>query len=251
MHRSSWFSVLLACLVANHAANAEPRPFTATLEIRASADAGFEFPLLSTSGTGVADVTGGFVKIPAGVLSELVPAMAGFGGTVVNGPLTFSASGVGAGQICSFIAIQELCWDGGGFGGVMRLDGITRSGVPFEPFGEPGTGQSGIVEGGPWTTGSASVFYFIPETDPTPFAIIDAGSFRGLPSTEPANAGFSTVTPAMLTTNLAGSTGNARISAKLRIDFPKAVPLGVAGSLAPILAALGVAAALRGRRHRS
>ena len=87
----------------------------------------------------------------------------------------------------------------------------------------------------------ASVWYFIPEIDPTPFLRRRTGSFRGLPSTFTGrgDAGFTFVTPMMVTSDLPTSAHDVRTVATLRIDFTTTnVPTRRAGVLA-ILLALG------------
>jgi hypothetical protein len=114
------------------AARAELFPFTGVLEVSASVgiDPGEGFDLLSTAVSGNADVSEGVVKIPAGVLAAAVPDLSGFGGGLVNGPLTFSFgdAGPGPGPSCGVGPFPVICIDGGGFGGAMPLDGVTHAG---------------------------------------------------------------------------------------------------------------------------
>jgi len=233
------------------AAHAELFPFTAVLEIRASVGAEpASFELLSLQTTGTAEVSNGVVRIPAGVLSAVVPGLSGFGGALVNGPATFSAGGAGSGSTCPLIRMQEICIDGGGFGGVMALAGVTHQGQALSVWGLGGTsvgstvsGLTRMEEGTRWTEGSAFALFYIPEIDPTPFGITEVGTFRGLPNTFVGTGlpGFSLVTPMVVTADSFVSLDNARAVAKLRIDFgPRPVPLGGTGVIAVLLALAGV-----------
>jgi len=231
-------------------ANAELFPFTAVLEISASVGADpLQFDLLSVQATGTAEISGGVVRIPAGALSAIVPDLSGFGGALVNGPATFSAGGAGPGSTCPLSHMQEICIDGGGFGGVMALAGVTHEGQALSVWGLGGTrvgstasGLTRIEAGTRWTQGDASAWYYIPELDPTPFRLREVGTFRGLPSTFAGAglAGFSLVTPMVVTADQFTSADNARAVAKLRIDFgAKPVPVGGAGIIAVLLALAG------------
>jgi hypothetical protein len=258
-------ALLLCAATSVGVARAETVPFDASIQIRASVGqdpVGFE--LISLHASGNAEIDGGVVRFPAGAVSGPIPTLSGFGGTLANGSATFSASGAGAGSTCplSFASPQEICIDGGGFGGVMALSGITQEGQALAVWGVGGTGMatvSGVprtVEGTRWTRGGASAYFLVTELDPvTPFLLSGAGTFRGLPSTYegPGLPGFSLVTPMVATAQLAGSSKNVRALATLRIDFtPAAVPLGGPGVLAALLLATGVSAARSGaRRARS
>jgi hypothetical protein len=241
-------------------AHAELFPFTAVLEIRASVGAEpASFELLSLQTTGTAEVDGGVVRIPSGVLSAVVPGLSGFGGALLNGPATFSAGGAGPGSTCPLARMQEICIDGGGFGGVMALAGVTHEGQALSVWGLGGTSvgstASGLTrteEGTRWTEGRASAWYYIFEIDGTPFRLREVGTFRGLPSTFTGTGlpGFSLVTPMVVTADSFVSLDNARAVAKLRIDFgPRPVPLGGAGVIAVLLALAGVMRLSLGRSH--
>jgi hypothetical protein len=245
---------LLAPLLLSMAATlagAEQVPFSAVLEIRASAGQDlYGFPLLSAQATGVAEIEAGVVRLPAGELSALVPGLSGFGGTLVNGPATFSAAGAGPGSSCPLTQVQEVCIGGGGFGGVMALNGVSQEGQALAVWGLGGSsvgstssGLSRVEEGTRWTQGTASAWYYVLEVDPgTPFLLSDVGSFRGLPSTFAGEGlpGFSVVTPLVVTADLPTSMKNARAVAKLRIDFGGApVPIGGVWVLALLLALIG------------
>jgi hypothetical protein len=245
-------ALLLAAGIPGVAA-ADPYPFTAVLEIEASVGMDPEpFELLSVQRSGVAEIQAGVVTLPAGLLSVAVPGLAGFGGTLVNGPGSFSAGGAGAGSTCSLIETQEVCIAGGGFGGVMALDGVTHESQSLAVWGVGGSsvgatpgGVPRTVEGTRWTQGAASAWYYVPELDPTPFVLDGVGTFRGLPGTHmgPGVPGFSLVTPMVVTTRIPTSEGNARAVARLRIDFgPIAVPTAGGGVLAALLALAGVVA---------
>lgn len=242
---------LLACLPPSLAL-AEQVPFTAVLEIRASVGTSTEsFPLLSLETAGVAAVDAGVVRIPAAELTGLVPELSGFGGSLVNGPATFQAGGAGAGSSCPLTQVQEVCIEGGGFGGVMQLGGVSQAGQAIPVWGVEGTGTGSTASGVPrtvrgrrWTQGNAAVWYYVTEVDPaTPFLLSASGSFRGLPSTFAGEGlpGFSLVTPVALTSALPTSEQNVRGIAVLRIDFARPVPVGGIGVLALLLGALGAA----------
>ena len=82
-------------------AHAEVVRFTGVLEIQASVGVSVDsFQLLSVDVTGAAEIDGGVVRIDAGEFSAVVPNVSGFGGTLVNGPATFSAAGGGPGSSC-------------------------------------------------------------------------------------------------------------------------------------------------------
>ena len=92
---------------------------------------------------------------------------------------------------------------------------------------------------------------YVPEIDPTPFAITDAGTFRGLPSTYTGagDSGFTLVTPMIVTTDLPVSLHNVRAVAKLRIDFTTtSVPIRGALVLAISFVMIGMAQLRRQRR---
>lgn len=231
-------------------------PFAGTLEIIASVGTDpYDFRLLSVPVAGQADVSGDVVRIGAGQINAAIPAISGFGGTLVNGPGTFSAGGAGAGSTCPLVALQEVCIDGGGFGGGMRLSGVTQLGQPLAVWGLSGTiaGQtaSGVPrdeQGRLWTQGHASAWYYIYEIDATPFAVMSSGTFRGLPGTAAGDAGFSLVVPMIVHAHNGSSLRNARAIARLRVDFvPRAVPLGAVGLLGAALVALGIFYARTGR----
>lgn len=233
-------------------ARAELVPFTGVLEIRTSVGTNpGSFQLLSVEAAGVAEIDGGVVRIPGGEFSAIVPNLSGFGGTLANGPATFAASGAGAGSSCPLTQTQEICIDGGGFGGLMALGGLTHAGQMLSVWGlggsSPGSTASGVPrveEGTRWTEGNAAAWYYVVEVDPaTPFVLSDVGSFRGLPSTFAGEGlpGFSLVTPMVVTAGLPGSSKNVRAIAALRIDFgERSVPVGGAGILAVLLGLAGV-----------
>jgi hypothetical protein len=168
--RALHLSLLTASLVLSSLnAVAATWPFTGQLEIQTSVGreptAGL---LFSVSLSGTAEIEGGVVRIPAGAISIPVPSAFGFDGTLRNGPGTFSPGGAGAGATCPLIDTQEVCVDGGGFGGAMALNGMAQLGQDLERFGLPGTNlgmtASGLQrrEGGThWTDGQASAWYFI------------------------------------------------------------------------------------------
>ena len=225
--------------------------FTGVVEIEASVGTDpNSFELLSVPVSGLAHIDGGVVRIAASAIHTAVPNLANFGGTLVNGAATFSVGGAGPGSTCPLIEMQEVCIDGGGFGGVMALGGVTHAGQALSVWGIGGSqvgmttsGLSRTEEGLLHTAGRARAFYYIPETDPTPFAITKTGSFRGLPSTFTGTgvAGFSLVTPMVVTANLPTSGDNARAVAILRIDFnPQSVPLGGTSLLALLLVTVGL-----------
>ena len=208
--------------------------------------------LLSVDVAGAADIDAGVVKIDAAEFSAVVPNVSGFGGTLINGPATFSAAGGGPGSSCPLIAMQEICIDGGAFGGVMALGGVTHEGQALFVWGLGGThtgatasGIERVEEGTRWTEGSASAWYYVPEIDPaTPFLLSGVGTFRGLPGTfaGAGSPGFSLVTPMVVTADLPTSSKNVRAVARLRVDFDaKPVPTGGAGILALLLAGAGMA----------
>lgn len=239
-------------------ARAERVAFSGILEVRASVGTSpYDFELLSVAVAGMAEVDAGVVKIPASELSAAVPGVSGFGGTLVNGPATFSAGGAGPGSTCPLIGTQEICIDGGGFGGVMALAGVTHEGQALAVWGLGGanagstaSGLPRIEQGTRWTEGNASAWYYIFEIDATPFAITAAGTFRGLPGTHTATgpAGFSLVTPMVVTANLGSSTKNVRAMANLRVDFDvQPAPIGGAGIIATLLVLAGLARSRR--RH--
>jgi hypothetical protein len=258
-HTVHWAVALLVSAPMS-AARAELVSFTGVLELRASVgtDPG-TFELLSTSVSGTADLSGGIVKIPAGALAFAVPDVSGFGGEFVNGPVTlsFGGAGPGPGPTCGLYFFPEICIDGGGFGGVMALDGVTHAGQGLAVWGAGGTSTDSTiggvmrrVHGTPWTTGMASIWFHVPEIDPTPFRIDSTGSFRGLPSTFMGTgpAGFSLVTPMLVIANLPGSTHDLRAIARLRLDFDDQavpVPVGGAGALVLLAGLLGVMGCLR------
>ena len=260
--RAHWFVALLVSAPMS-AARAELVTFTGLLQVQASvgADPG-TFELLSTGVSGTADVSGGVVKVPAGIFAVSVPRLSGFGGEFVNGSVTFSfgGAGPGPGPTCGLYFVQEICIDGGGFGGVMPLKGVTQAGQGLSVWGTGGTSTastiSGVerqVQGTPWTTGMASIWFYIPEIDVTPFRIDATGTFRGLPSTfmGAGPPGFSLVTPMMITANLPSSTNNVRAIAKLRLDLgerPVPVPVAGPGALGILAILLGVVGCLRLRR---
>jgi hypothetical protein len=227
-------------------------PFTGQLEIRTSIGTNpANGQLLVVPLSGVAEIEAGVLKIPAGAISAPVPDLFGFGGTLMNAPGTFSPGGAGPGASCPLVELQEICIDGGGFGGSMRLDGLTQAGQDLERFGSPGTNvgvtMSGKIRteaGTRWTQGHASVWFFIPEIDPTPFILAGVGSFRGLPSTftGEGQAGLTLVTPMRVTFANPSPSGepsdpNVRALARLRIDFA-AEPVPIAAAVAAIVAAL-------------
>lgn len=241
------------CWMPFDAARAEPFAFTAVLEIQASVGtSALSFPLLSVETAGVADITSGVVHIAAGEISAAVPTASGFGGTLVNGSATFSAGGAGAGATCPLVMEQEVCIQGGGFGGAMRLAGISQLGQAFSVWGVGGShvgattsGLTRAEQATRWTAGEGTAAFYVTEIDPgTPFAISDVGTFRGLPSTYggPGPAGFSVVTPVVVTADLAGSSKDVRALAKLRVDFKpsKPLPIGGAGALAILLVLAGI-----------
>lgn len=233
-------------------AASEVVPFSGILEVRASVGASPDpFLLLAVDVTGTAEIDGGIVSIAAGELTAVVPNVSGFGGTLVNGAASFAAAGAGPGSSCPLADWQEICIAGGGFGGVMALAGFTHEGQALTVWGrggvEVGSTASGVVrteEGTLWTEGNASAWYYVPEIDPTPFAILAAGSFRGLPSTITGGVvpGFSLVTPMVVTASLPNSSKNVRAVATLRIDLGVSpVPIGGVGALALLLTLAGLA----------
>ena len=133
----------------------------------------------------------------------------------------------------------------------MALGGVTHEGQALSVWGlggsKVGATASGVTraeEGTRWTEGNAAAWYFIPEIDPTPFAITGVGTFRGLPGaiTGAGVPGFSLVTPMVVTADLPTSSKNVRAVATLRIDFgAKPVPIGGTGILAVLLVIAGVA----------
>jgi len=233
-------------------AHAEVVRFTGVLEIQASVGVSFDgFQLLSVDVTGAAEIDGGVVRIEAAEFSAVVPNVSGFGGTLVNGPATFSAAGAGPGASCPLTRMQEICIDGGAFGGVMALGGVTHEGQALSVWGlggiHTGSTASGVTraeEGTRWTEGNASAWYYVPEIDPgTPFLLSGVGTFRGLPSTFAGVGlpGFSLVTPMVVTAALPTSSKNVRAVATLRVDFDaKPVPIGGAGVLAVLLVIAGM-----------
>jgi hypothetical protein len=233
--------------------HAEVARFTGVLEIQASVGVSVDsFQLLSVDVAGAADIDGGVVRIDAGEFSAVVPNASGFGGTLINGPATFSAAGAGSGSSCPLIGMQEICIDGGAFGGVMALGGVTHEGQALSVWGLGGThtgstasGISRAEEGTRWTEGNASAWYYVLEIDPaTPFLLSGVGTFRGLPGTFAAVElpGFSLVTPMVVTADLPTSSKNVRAVAMLRVDFDaKPVPTGGAGILAILLVSAGMA----------
>ena len=144
----------------------------------------------------------------------------------------------------------------------MSIGGVTHEGQALVAWGAGAAGTNvgstasgvGRVELGTlWTAGLASAFYYIPEIDPTPFAMQSAGTFRGLPVTYmgPGDPGFSIVTPMVVTSGLPTSVHNARAIARLTIDFsPQNVPIGGAVVLGGLLLAAGVAQLRSARRIR-
>jgi hypothetical protein len=232
------------------AVDAAEVPFVGTLEILASVGLDvYDQTLLSVPIQGIADVSGSVVRIPSGEITAPVPPISGFSGTLVNGPATFSVGGAGAGSTCPLVELQEACIEGGGFGGVMRLSGVLHDGQALEVWGRSGS-NPGMTSAGlsrtelarNWTEGHATAFYYILETDITPFAISATGTFRGLPASAPENVGFSLVTPMIVTSAGPSSLHNVRTLTRLRIDFsPRPVPLGALGPLVAVLVLVGLA----------
>ena len=250
------------CLWTPQGSLAEAIPFDATLVITASVGTSpGAFQLLSTMTAGVAEISGGVVSLPSGKFSVVVPSVSGFGGNLVNGAATFSADGAGPGSSCPLVNLQEICIDGGGFGGVMPLDGATHLGQELVVWGEGGSNvastTSGIVrseEGTAWTQANAAAWYYIPEIDPTPFRIQEVGTFRGLPGTFTGTGqpGFSLVTPMTVTSNLPSSHSHVRAIARLTLDFnAPAVPIGGTVALAAALLVAGVVRLLMRRADAS
>lgn len=235
-------------------------PFTGSLEIVTSVGGPTETQLVSIAVSGTAQIDAGVVVIPAGAISAAIPNLSGFSGTLMNAAASFSAGGGGPGSSCPLIAIQEICIPGGGFGGAMRLEGVQQAGQALVVWGSTGTnlgatsGAIARVEAATyWTQGAASVWYYIPESDPTPFTMMAEGSFRGLPSTftGPGAAGFSLVTPMMVTSGMPVSTHNVRSVATLRVDFePASVPTGGFALLAILFAGAGMWRLARGSGAR-
>lgn len=134
----------------------------------------------------------------------------------------------------------------------MSLEGATHRGQDLVVWGMGGSNvastASGVgrtEEGTPWTQANAAAWYYIPEMDLTPFAIQEVGTFRGLPGTftGPGNAGFSLVTPMIVTSTLPASNLHVRAMARLRLDFiTPSVPIG---GTAALVAAILVAGAAR------
>jgi hypothetical protein len=259
--RSSLPLLLLAFLLPFAPASAEAGsfPFTGTLEVVTSVGARpGSSALVSVAVNGTADVTAGVVLVPAGEISAVLPSLSGFSGTLVNEAGSFFTGGAGPGSSCPLVEIQEICIQGGGFGGQMAMKGALHAGQALEVWGSSAT-HLGMTSAGlsrteaamPFTAGTAAVWYYVPETDPTPFTIAGSGTFRGLPSTFTGTgaAGFSLVTPMMVTADLPVSAHNVRAIATLRIHFQRTprVPTGAALLLA---AALGVAGVRRLSRDR-
>lgn len=246
--RACFALAVLSWLAAALPAQAALVPFHGTLEITVSTGTmPGSFQLLSVPVSGTAEVTGTTVRIAAGEISAAVPAIAGFGGTLVNGAARFSTGGAGARSTCPLLLVQEVCIGGNGFGGAMALAGVTQAGQSLVAWGL-GTMQTGMTASGLsrveqarlWTEGNASAWYFIPEVDPTPFVIAQVGSFRGLPATQMEDAGFSLVTPLAVTAASVSTADNVRVVARLRIDFaPRPVPLAGACLVAALLALTG------------
>jgi len=233
-------------------ARAEMVAFSGRVDIRASVGTSPEsFELLSVAVSGFAEIDAGAVRIQAGALSVPVPTLSGFGGNLANGPATLSPGGAGSGASCPLTSIQEICIAGGGFGGVMRLGGVTHLGQELVVWGQAGShsgstasGIDRVEDATRWTQGAAVAWYFIPEIDPTPFTLAGVGTFRGLPGTFMGTgpAGFSVVTPMVVTAGSASSANNARAIAEFTIDFePEALPVGGSGALVLLLLLAGVA----------
>lgn len=241
-------SLALAVFVAP-ASHAVPTRFSGTLRLLGSVSTTPDpFLLLSVPIAGTADVSGTVVQIPAGAIQAAIPSIANFGGTLVNRAATFSMSGAGTGSTCPLLAMQEVCIDGGGFGGSMQLAGVTHLGQEMEVWGSDGT-NPGMTASGlprtekarPWTQGRAQAAFYIFEIDATPFSISGTGSFLGLPGTAPGDAGFSLVTPMVVTSQATTSLNNMRAIASLRIVFtPPAVAASSAEILAVCLVLIGV-----------
>jgi hypothetical protein len=240
---------LLACFPAV-TAKAAPVPFGWQLGLRvnvgAGSTSGVQLPALS--GSGVAQVSAGSVSIGAGSIAGAVPTTAGFGGTLSNGAGVFSFGAVTPGFACPSNPNQLVgdlaCVSTGGFGGSLGLSGILHLGQGLSPWGAGGaslgqtaSGQGRVVQAAPWTTGFATAWYFL-TIDPTPFALADHGTFRGLPSTFTGTGlpGFSLVTPMVITTTLGPILPvNARGIATLSIAFvpePHSLLLVATGILA-------------------
>lgn len=250
----SWACLCLAWAgVPSASARAELLPFTGELAIEASVATELgATQLVTVQATGVAEVDGGVVRLPAGAFTAMVAGLPGFGGTLTSGPATFSPGGAGPGTPCPSTAIQFACIDGAGFGGAAALEGVTHLGQPLEVFGLGGThvgmtasGVPRVEEAERWTTGHAEAYFIVQEVDPgTPFLIEGTGTFRGLPGTFTGTgpAGFTVVTPMVVTADLPDSSRNVRAIARLRIDFgARPVPLAGSAVVAVVLAALGAA----------
>lgn len=237
-------------------AAADPVDFDAvlTVEVSAGGNPG-KYRLLETAFSGVADASGGVVKFPAGSLDVAVPDVAGFGGTLVNGPGTFRRGGSGPVANCADSSARKVCIEGGTFGGEMALSGVTQAGDALPGWGlfhkgtvPVGRDASRQAVGAGWTAGVAYAWYFIPDRDLTPFRLDAAGTFRGLPSTFSGGGlpGFSLATPVVVHSSFGPSTADVRALARMRVDFVARrsdSSLGAVGLVAVVVAALALVGA--------